>query len=84
MLCGCLFVVTANAQMMLENYEEYLSDADLQAVWFPQSATLSLSPNVAYRSTGTNSMRVDILARQCLADHRAHHTGTPGSDRDLA
>jgi hypothetical protein len=45
--------------MMIENFEEYASDADLQAVWFPQSATLSLSPWVATGSTGTNSMRVD-------------------------
>jgi hypothetical protein len=61
MLCGCLFGLTANAQMMLENFEEYPSDADLQAVWYPDmGATLSLSPYVAYRSTGTNSMRVDV------------------------
>ena len=61
MLCGCLFGLTANAQMMLENFEEYPSDADLQAVWSPDmSATLTLSSYVAYRSTGTNSMRVDI------------------------
>ena len=59
MLCGCLLVVTANAQTIIENYEEYASDADLQAVWLPQSATLSLSPWVAAGSTGTNSMRVD-------------------------
>jgi hypothetical protein len=61
MLCGCLFGLTANAQMMIENFEEYASDADLQAAWFPDmDATLTLSPYVAYRSTGTNSMRVDI------------------------
>jgi hypothetical protein len=60
-LCGCLFGLTANAQMMLENFEEYPSDADLQAAWFPDmDATLTLSTNVAYHSTGTNSMRVDI------------------------
>ena len=61
MLCGCLFVVTVNAQTMIENFEEYASDADLQAAWLPDmDATLTLSPYVAYRSTGTNSMRVDV------------------------
>ena len=61
MLCGCLFVVTANAQTMIENFEEYASDADLQAAWYPDmNAMLTLSPYVAYRSTGTNSMRVDV------------------------
>jgi hypothetical protein len=61
MLSGCLFALTANAQMMIENYEEYPSDADLQAAWYPDmNATVTLSPYVAYRSTGTNSMRVDV------------------------
>ena len=60
-LCGCLFGLTANAQMMIENFEEYASDTDLQAAWYPDmDATLTLSPYIAYRSTGTNSMRVDI------------------------
>lgn len=60
-LCGCLFGLTANAQMMLENFEQYPSDADLQAVWYADQGTmLTLSPYVAYRSTGTNSMRVDV------------------------
>jgi hypothetical protein len=61
MVCGCLFALTANAQMMIESYEEYPSDADLQAVWSADQGTmLTLSPYVAYRSTGTNSMRVDV------------------------
>jgi hypothetical protein len=60
-LCGCLFVVTASAQTMIENFEEYASDADLQAAWYPDmDATLSLSSYVASGSIGTNSMRVDI------------------------
>ena len=60
-LCCCLFGLTANAQMMLENFEQYPSDAELQAAWYPDmNATLTLSSNVAYRSTGTNSLRVDI------------------------
>src|SRR5664279_2811379 len=60
-LCGCLFGLTANAQVMLEDFEAYPSDADLQAAWYPDmDATLTLSPYVAYRSTGTNSMRVDL------------------------
>jgi hypothetical protein len=61
LLCGGLLAVTANAQTMLENFEEYPSDADLQAAWVPDmNATLTLSPYVAYHSTGTNSMRVDV------------------------
>jgi hypothetical protein len=61
MLCGCLFGLTANAQMMIENFEEYASDGDLQPAWYPDlDATLTLSTYVAYRSTGTNSMRVDM------------------------
>ena len=60
-LCGCLFGLTANAQIMIEDFEAYPSDTDLQAAWYPDmDATLTLSTNVAYRSTGTNSMRVDI------------------------
>jgi hypothetical protein len=60
-LCGCLFGLTANAQIMLENFEGYPSDTDLQAAWFPDmDATLTLSTNVAFHSTGTNCMRVDI------------------------
>jgi hypothetical protein len=61
LLCGCLFAVTANAQMMIENFDEYPTDADLQAVWFADQGTmLSLSSYVAYHATGTNSMRVDV------------------------
>jgi hypothetical protein len=61
MLCGCLFVVTASAQTIIESFEEYPSDADLQAVWFADQGTmLSLSSYVAYHATGTNSMRVDV------------------------
>jgi hypothetical protein len=61
MLCAGLFGLTANAQMMVENFEEYASDGDLQAVWSgDQGTTLTLSSYVAYRSTGTNSMRVDV------------------------
>jgi hypothetical protein len=61
-LCGCLFVVTANAQTMIEDFNEYTNTAALQAAWFPSDsyATLSLSSNVASGSTGTNSMRVDV------------------------
>jgi hypothetical protein len=60
-VCGCLFALTANAQMMIENFEEYPSDFDLQGVWSADQGTLvTLSPYVAYRSTGTNSMRVDV------------------------
>ena len=43
----------------VENFESYASDADLLANWKAPQATLSLSSNVAARSTGTNSMRVD-------------------------
>ena len=61
MLCGCLWITTAGAQMMIENFDEYASDADLQAAWYPDmNATLTLSPYVAYHSTGTNAMRVDV------------------------
>jgi hypothetical protein len=61
MLCAGLFGLTANAQVMVENFEEYASDGDLQAVWSgDQGTTLTLSSYVAYRSTGTNSMRVDV------------------------
>ncbi len=60
-LAGCLFGLTANAQMMIENFEEYASDSDLQAVWSADQGTvLSLSSYAAYHSTGTNSMRVDV------------------------
>ena len=61
MVCGCLFALTANAQMMIENFEEYPSDYDLQGVWNADQGTMvTLSPYVAYHSTGTNSMRVDV------------------------
>ena len=61
MLCGCLWITTAGAQVMIENFEEYASDGDLQAAWYPDmDATLTLSPYVAYHSAGTNSMRVDL------------------------
>ena len=60
-LCGCLFGLTANAQIMIEDFEAHPSDTDLQAAWYPDmDATLTLSTNVAYRSTGTNSIRVDV------------------------
>jgi hypothetical protein len=46
---------------MIENFDEYASDADLQAAWYPDmNATLSLSSYVASGSAGTNSMRVDV------------------------
>src|SRR5208282_273262 len=62
MLCGCLFVVTGNAQTMIENFEEYANNAALLAAWSPSdaNATLSLSSYVDPDSTGTNSMRVDV------------------------
>ena len=61
MVCGCLFALTANAQMMIENFEEYPTDYDLQGVWTADQGTMvTLSPYVAYRATGTNSMRVDV------------------------
>ncbi|MGA2662972.1 MAG: hypothetical protein ABSH34_36295 [Verrucomicrobiota bacterium] len=59
-LCGCLFVAAANAQIMIEDFEEYASVADLLAAWSPQTATLSLSSYVDPRSTDTNSMQVDV------------------------
>jgi hypothetical protein len=61
MLCAGLLGLTANAQVMMENFEGYASDADLQAAWFPDmNATLTLSSYVATGSTGTNSMRVEV------------------------
>lgn len=61
LFCGCLFAITANAQMLIEDFDEYATDADLQAVWFADQGTvLSLSSYVAYHATGTNSMRVDV------------------------
>ncbi len=59
MACGCLLAVTATAQTMIENFEEYPSDYDLTAAWHPMSASLTLSPYVAPGSEGTNSLRVD-------------------------
>lgn len=59
-LCGSLFAVTANAQTMIENFDEYDNDADLQAAWSPQTATLSLSSYVSSDSASTNSMEMDI------------------------
>ncbi len=58
LVCGCLFVVKAGAQTMLEDFE-YASDGDMLAMWSPQGATLSLSPNVSPNSKGTNSLRID-------------------------
>jgi hypothetical protein len=58
--CGCLFAVAASGQTMIENFEEYASDADLLAAWSASSATLSLSSYVASGSTSTNSLRVDV------------------------
>ena len=58
LLCGCLFVVKAGALTMIEGFE-YASDADMQAAWSPQGATLSLSPYVSPNSNGTNSLRID-------------------------
>ena len=57
-LCNCVFVVMANAQITIENFE-YGSNADLLSAWTPQSATLTLSSYVSSKSTGTKSMRVD-------------------------
>ena len=54
-------VTPTSGPQTIEDFEEYASDADLQAVWTPDmDATLTLSSNVAFRSKGTNSMRVDI------------------------
>jgi hypothetical protein len=58
MLCNCVFVVMANAQTTIENFE-YGSNAALLSAWTPQSATLTLSSYVSAKSTGTKSMRVD-------------------------
>jgi hypothetical protein len=58
MLCNCVFVVMANAQTTIENFE-YGSNAALLSAWTPQSATLTLSSYVSSKSTGTKSMRVD-------------------------
>jgi hypothetical protein len=58
MLCNCVFVVMANAQITIENFE-YGSNADLLSAWIPQGATLTLSSYVSPKSTGTKSMRVD-------------------------
>ena len=58
MLCNCVFVVMANAQTTIENFE-YGSNAALLSAWTPQSATLTLSSYVSPKSTGTKSMRVD-------------------------
>jgi len=45
---------------MIEDFESYASDGDLQAAWLPFGpATLTLSSFVAAKSTGTNSMRVE-------------------------
>ncbi len=60
LFCGCLFAVAANGQTMIENFQEYASDADLLAAWSASSATLSLSPYVAPGSADTNSLRVDV------------------------
>ena len=57
-LFNCVFVVMANAQTTIENFE-YGSNADLLSAWTPQSATLTLSSYVSPKSTGTKSMRVD-------------------------
>jgi hypothetical protein len=57
-LCHCVFVVMANAQTTIENFE-YGSNAALLSVWAPQSAALTLSSYVSSKSTGTKSMRVD-------------------------
>lgn len=57
---GCLLAVAANAQTIIENFEEYAGDSDLLAAWSAQTATSSLSSYVASGATGTNSMRVDV------------------------
>jgi len=57
-LCGCLVGLTAGGQTTIEGFE-YATDWDMQAVWFPQSATLTLSSYVAAGSEGTNSLRID-------------------------
>ena len=61
MLCGGLMVATAGAQTIIEDFEQYASDADIQAVWHSDvNATLTLSSYVAYHSRGSNSMRVAV------------------------
>ena len=52
---------TTGAQTMLENFERYRTDADLQAAWHADAnAALTLSSYVAYRSAGSNSMCVAV------------------------
>jgi hypothetical protein len=54
-------VVAAGAQTIIENFEQYASDADIQAVWHADvNATLTLSSYVADHSRGSNSMRVAV------------------------
>src|SRR5512135_2495051 len=58
MLCGGVFIVAANGQTTIEDFE-YAGNENLLSAWSPQGASLSLSSWVAARSTGTKSMRVD-------------------------
>ena len=58
LICSCLFVVSAAAETPIECFE-YASDADMQAMWSPQGATLSLASYVSPNSQGTNSLRID-------------------------
>ncbi len=45
---------------MIDDFETYASTNELLTVWDPQNATLSLSPSVAAKATGTNSLCVGI------------------------
>ncbi|MEI8197171.1 MAG: hypothetical protein WCI73_14835 [Phycisphaerae bacterium] len=45
---------------MVEDFENYPTDQDLQAAWIPGASTLSLSSYVGPGATGTNSMRIDV------------------------
>ncbi len=58
--CGFLLATTAGAQVMVEDFENYPTDQDLQAAWIPGASTLSLSSYVGPGATGTNSMRIDV------------------------
>jgi hypothetical protein len=57
-LFGFLFGLHANSQVMIQDFE-YPSDTELLAEWFPFVGTITLSPNVAHGSAGTNSLRLD-------------------------
>lgn len=51
-----LGAASARAQVMIEDFDEYASDAALQAAWVASSGTVSLSPYVASGSTNAHSL----------------------------